>query len=72
MIHITQSAREKSQELIDLFIPIVMNEKIATLCAIETAKELLQMYIGNGYSIGKYKEYPSYWEQVIICLEDRL
>ena len=71
MIQITDSAKEKAQDLINLFLPLVNDNSIATQCAIECANQLLKMYIGNGYSIGKYKEYPSYWEQVIIVLNNK-
>jgi hypothetical protein len=71
MVQITEGAKENAEELISLFLPLVNDNTIAIKCAIECANELLKMYISNGYSIGKYKEYPSYWEQVIIFLNEK-
>ncbi len=71
MIQITEGAKERAEELINLFLPLVNDKDIAINCAIECANQLLKMYIGNGYSIGKCKEYPSYWEQVIIVLKNK-
>ncbi len=72
MVQITESAKEKAEELINSFLPLVNDNSIAIQSAIECANHLLKMYIANGYSIGKYKEYPSYWEQVIIFLKNKL
>ena len=71
MIQITEGAKERAEELINLFLPLVNDKNIAINCAIECTNQLLKMYIGNGYSIGKYEEYPSYWEQVIIVLKNK-
>lgn len=71
MIQITKGAKERAEELINLFLPLVNDKDIATNCAIECANQLLKMYIGNGYSISKYEEYPSYWEQVLIVLKNK-
>jgi hypothetical protein len=71
MVQITEGAKEKAEELINLFLPLVNDNTIAIKSAIECANQLLKMYIGNGYSIGKCKEYPSYWEQVIIYLNQK-
>ena len=72
MIQITEGAKENAEELIKLYLPLVNDDDTAIKCAIECANQLLKMYISNGYSIGKYKEYPSYWEQVIIFLNNKL
>ena len=68
---ITEGAKEKAEELINLFLPLVNDKDTAINCAIECTNQLLKMYIRNGYSIGKCKEYPSYWEQVIIVLKSK-
>lgn len=72
MIHITDGAKEKGQELINLFLPLVNDNFIATECAIQCANQLLKMYIGNGFTLGKYEEYPSFWEQVKFYLQERI
>ena len=72
MIQITEGAKENAEELIKLYLPLVNDDDTAIKRAIECANQLLKMYISNGYSIGKYKEYPSYWEQVIIFLNNKL
>jgi hypothetical protein len=71
MIQITEGAKEKAEELINSFLPLVNDDTTAIQCAIECTNHLFKMYISNGYSIGKYKEYPSYWEQVIIVLKNK-
>ena len=72
MIHITDSAKKEAEELINLFSPLVNDNNVAIKCAIECANQLLKRYISHGYNIGKYKEYPSYFEQILIVLNNKL
>ncbi len=72
MVQITEGAKERAEELINLFLPLVNDKDIAIKCAIECTNKLFEMYLGNGYSLGKYKEYPSFWEQVKIYLQEKV